>query len=87
MARQRFKTRPVLFQSQHSFCTNINFRKVVKMIQQFGGSKTLLSRVGMDQKRFCERPEEMRKHSILDRSMRKAWKERETVQASLAWAD
>lgn len=81
MARQRFKTRPVLFQSQHSFCTNISFRKVVKM------SKNLLSRVGMDQKRFCERPEEMRKHSILDRSMRKAWKERETVQASLAWAD
>ena len=86
MARD-FKTRPVLFPSQHSFCTNINFRKVVKMIQQFRGSKILLSRVGMDQKRFYERPEEMRKDSILDRSMRKAWKERETVQASSAWAD
>lgn len=57
------------------------------MIQQFRRSKILLSRVGMDQKRFYERPEEMRKDSILDRSMRKAWKERETVQASSAWAD
>lgn len=57
------------------------------MIQQFRGSNNLLSRVGMDQKRFYERPEEMRKDSILDRSMRRAWKERETIQASSAWAD